>query len=72
MTLGLLLTRMSPSPVALRSATTSATGAFTRRVRSHGDSVSVVEKTTFSVSTNHFAYPRSRGSAFSSAATVGQ
>ena len=55
MTLGLLLTRMSPAPVALSSATTSAAGAFTTRVRSHGASVRVDESTTFSVSTSHFA-----------------
>jgi hypothetical protein len=55
MTLGLLLTRMSPAPVAFRSATTSATGAFTSRVRSHGASVRVDVRTTFSTSTSHFA-----------------
>jgi oligopeptide transport system ATP-binding protein len=41
-------------------------------VRGHGASVKVVESTTFSASTSHFAYPRSRGSAFSSPATDGQ
>jgi hypothetical protein len=71
-TLALLLTRMSPSPLALSSATTSATGAFTTRVRSHGASVSVVDSTTFSAPASHRAYPRSRGSALSSSATDGQ
>ncbi len=67
-----LLTKMSPSPVALRSATTSAAGAFTTRVRSHGASFNVVDKTTFSTLTSHFAYARSRGSAFSSPTTDDQ
>ncbi len=52
MRLALLLTRMSPSPDALRSETTSITDPFAIRVRSQGASVSILENTTFSAPTS--------------------
>jgi hypothetical protein len=62
---------MSP-PSSGRNRWTSPTGSSETREFCQGASLRVVEKTTFSTASSHWAIARSRGSAFSSWATVGQ
>jgi len=72
MMLWLARTTMSPLPCWRRPFTVVAGSVLTMRELPHELAVRVDEKTTFSTLSSHWAKARSRDSAFSSLATVGQ